>query len=112
MENFGENGLVDLKLNDDQTIFPDLATGEIRTTNPAPVVAGNTVIIGASFREGMTPKSMRNSKATCAVSTSRTGKRLWIFHTIPTKGEPGYDTWQNGSAEYTGNTGGVDANLR
>jgi quinoprotein glucose dehydrogenase len=35
----------------------------------------------------------------------RTGKRLWIFHTIPKKGELGYDTWLNGSAEYTGNTG-------
>jgi glucose dehydrogenase len=30
---------------------------------------------------------------------------LWIFHTIPLKGEPGYETWEKGSAEYTGNTG-------
>jgi quinoprotein glucose dehydrogenase len=36
---------------------------------------------------------------------ARTGKRQWIFHTIPRKGEPGYETWQNGSADYTGNTG-------
>src|SRR5665213_282306 len=35
----------------------------------------------------------------------RSGKRLWIFHTIPTKGEFGYDTWLNNSAEYTGNAG-------
>ena len=35
----------------------------------------------------------------------RTGKRLWIFHTVPMKGEFGYETWLNGSAEYTGNTG-------
>ena len=35
----------------------------------------------------------------------RTGKRLWIFHTIPQPGEFGYDTWENGSADYTGNTG-------
>jgi quinoprotein glucose dehydrogenase len=35
----------------------------------------------------------------------RTGKRLWIFHTIPKKGEFGYDTWLKDSAEYTGNTG-------
>ncbi|MDE3198370.1 MAG: c-type cytochrome, partial [Acidobacteriota bacterium] len=35
----------------------------------------------------------------------RTGKRLWIFHTIPRKGEFGYDTWLDGSAEHTGNTG-------
>ena len=35
----------------------------------------------------------------------RTGKRLWQFHTIPQKGEPGAETWLNGSNEYTGNTG-------
>ena len=101
---FGENGMVDLKLNDDQTIFPDLTTGEIGLQS-APVVAGNTVIVGASFREGMTPKSMRNNKGYVRGFDARTGKRLWIFHTIPVKGEFGYDTWLNGSADYTGNTG-------
>jgi len=32
----------------------------------------------------------------------RTGKLLWSFHTIPHKGDFGYDTWKNGSAEATG----------
>src|SRR5881275_2406017 len=101
---FGENGLVDLKLNDDQDIFPDLITGEIGIQS-APVVAKDTVIIGAAFREGMTPKSMRNNKGYVRGFDVRTGRRLWIFHTIPKKGEFGYDTWEKGSAEYTGNTG-------
>ena len=35
----------------------------------------------------------------------RTGKRLWIFHTIPQLGEFGNDTWQNDSWSYTGNAG-------
>ena len=35
----------------------------------------------------------------------KTGKRLWIFHTIPRPGEFGYDTWEKDSADYTGNTG-------
>src|SRR5436190_430575 len=26
----------------------------------------------------------------------------WTFHTIPQKGEAGYDTWLEGSAEYSG----------
>jgi quinoprotein glucose dehydrogenase len=34
----------------------------------------------------------------------RTGKRLWTFHTIPTPGEFGIDTWLDDSAEYTGST--------
>src|SRR3989442_1997569 len=101
---FGENGLVDLKLNDDQDILPDLEPGEIRIQS-APVVAKDTVIIGAAFREGMTPKSMRNNKGYVRGFDVRTGKLLWIFHTIPKKGEFGYDTWEKGSAEYTGNTG-------
>jgi len=101
---FGTGGFVDLKLNDDQDIFPDLTTGEIGIQS-APVVAGNTVIVGAAFREGMTPRSMRNNKGYVRGFDVRTGKRLWIFHTIPKKGEFGYDTWEKGSAEYTGNTG-------
>ena len=35
----------------------------------------------------------------------RTGKRLWIFHTLPRRGEFGYDTWLENSAEFNGNTG-------
>ncbi len=101
---FGKGGAVDLKLEDDQTMFPDLTTGEIGYQT-APVVAKDTIIIGAAFREGMTPKSMRNNKGYVRGFDVRTGKRLWIFHTIPMKGEFGYDTWENGSAEYTGNTG-------
>jgi quinoprotein glucose dehydrogenase len=35
----------------------------------------------------------------------RTGKRLWIFHTIPQRGEPGVETWEKDSWAYTGNAG-------
>lgn len=101
---FGDHGAVDLKLDDDQTFFPDITTGEIGFQS-APVVAKDVVIVGAAFREGFTPKSMRNNKGYVRGFDVRTGKRLWIFHTIPKKGEFGYDTWLNGSAEYTGNTG-------
>jgi quinoprotein glucose dehydrogenase len=48
---------------------------------------------------------MRNNKGYVRGFDVRTGKRLWIFHTIPKKGDFGYDTWLNGSADYTGNTG-------
>ena len=101
---FGNDGIVDLKLDDDQTILPDLVTGEIGL-HSTPIVAGNTVIVGAAFREGFTPSSKRNNKGYVRGFDVRTGKRLWIFHTIPKKGEFGNDTWLNGSAEYTGNTG-------
>jgi quinoprotein glucose dehydrogenase len=113
VSSFGKGGAVDLKLDDDQTFsawnaagewLPDLTNGEVGLQS-APIVAKDTVIIGAAFREGMTPRSMRNNKGYVRGFDVRTGKRLWIFHTIPTKGEFGYDTWESGSAEYTGNTG-------
>ena len=102
VKSFGKDGVVDLKLDDDQTIA--LIDGEIGLQS-APIVAKDTIIIGAAFREGMTPKSMHNNKGYVRGFDVRTGKRLWIFHTIPVKGEPGYETWEKGSSEYTGNTG-------
>jgi quinoprotein glucose dehydrogenase len=99
---FGNDGVVDLKLDDDQRM--DLETGEIGW-QAAPVIAGDTIIIGAAHKEGSVPKSRRNEKGYVRGFDVRTGKRLWIFHTIPLPGEYGYDTWENGSAEFTGNTG-------
>src|SRR5215469_1012570 len=45
---FGANGAVDLKLDDDQNFLPDITTGEIGFQS-APVVAKDTVIVGAAF---------------------------------------------------------------
>ena len=101
---FGTNGEVDLKLNDDQTVFPDLITGEIGFQG-APVIGRDVVVIGAAFKEGGAPKSFRNNKGYIRGFDVRTGKRKWIFHTIPIKGEPGYETWLNNSADAAGNTG-------
>lgn len=42
---FGRKGVVDLKLENDQTM--DLITGEVGL-HSAPTVAGNTIIIGAA----------------------------------------------------------------
>src|SRR5437867_5582238 len=99
---FGKNGAVDLKLEDDQNI--DLISGEIGI-HAAPVIARDVVIVGAAFREGMTPKSRKNNKGYVRAYDVRTGKRLWIFHTIPLPNEFGANTWLNNSAADTGNTG-------
>jgi quinoprotein glucose dehydrogenase len=61
--------------------------------------------VGAALREGSSPKSRKNLKGFVRAYDVRTGRRLWIFHTIPMRVEPGADTWEEGSAEYTGNTG-------
>jgi quinoprotein glucose dehydrogenase len=99
---FGQNGIVDLKLDDDQEI--DLETGEVGL-HATPTVAGDTVIIGAAHRASGSPKVKKNVAGYVRGFDVRTGKRNWIFHTIPRVGEFGHDTWLNDSAENTGNTG-------
>ena len=99
---FGNAGAVDMKLDDDQQI--DLITGEVGL-HAAPTVAGDTIIVGAAHLAGGTPRSKSNVKGYVRGFDVRTGKRLWIFHTIPKPGEFGYDTWEKDSADYTGNTG-------
>ena len=99
---FGDNGVVDLKQNDDQDI--DLITGEVGL-HATPIIAKNVVIVGAAHRPGGVPHSRNNVKGYVRGFDIRTGKRLWIFHTIPKPGEFGADTWLNNSAEYTGNAG-------
>jgi quinoprotein glucose dehydrogenase len=99
---FGQNGVVDLKMDDDQQIDP--VTGEVGL-HATPVVAGDTVIVGAAHRSGGVPRSKTNIKGYVRGFDVKTGKRLWIFHTIPRPGEFGYNTWEKDSADYTGNAG-------
>ena len=82
----------------------DLITGEIGL-HSTPTVARNVVIVGAAHKTGGNPKSRRNEKGYVRGFDVRTGKRLWIFHTIPLPGEFGNDTWEKDSWAYTGNTG-------
>ena len=99
---FGNRGIVDLKQDDDQEI--DLVNGEVGL-HSTPVVAKNVVIVGAAHLAGARNKSFHNVKGYVRGFDVRTGKRLWIFHTIPKPGEFGIDTWEGDSWSYTGNTG-------
>jgi quinoprotein glucose dehydrogenase len=99
---FGVRGVVDLKLDDDQIIDP--LSGEIGL-HATPVVARNVVIVGAAHPTGANPKSMRAVKGYVRGFDVRTGKRLWIFHTIPVGSEYGNDSWEKNSNSYTGNAG-------
>jgi quinoprotein glucose dehydrogenase len=99
---FGRDGVVDLKLESDQEV--DLDTAELGL-NATPLVVGDVIVVGTAHRPGTAPPTMRNAKGSVRGYDVRTGKRLWIFHTIPRRGEFGYDTWLEGSAEFNGNTG-------
>ena len=99
---FGRDGVVDLKLENDQDLDP--ITAELGL-NATPLVAGDVVVVGAAHRAGHVPPTMKNAKGYVRGFDAKTGKRLWIFHTIPKPGEFGYDTWEKESALKNGNTG-------
>jgi quinoprotein glucose dehydrogenase len=99
---FGENGVVDLKQNFDQEIDPD---GGNIGLNATPLVVGDVVVVGAAHRPAGNPDAAWDVRGYVRGFDVRSGKRLWIFHTIPARGEVGYDTWEDGAAERNGNTG-------
>ncbi|HEX4371302.1 MAG TPA: hypothetical protein VH019_08145 [Rhizomicrobium sp.] len=112
IESFGDHGMVDLKVGAYTGVqgHPgeykqiDLVTGEIGL-HTTPTVVNNVVIVGSSFKEGAQPLEFNNTKGIVRAFDVKTGKLLWTFHDIPQKGEFGYDSWKNNSADYTGNTG-------
>jgi quinoprotein glucose dehydrogenase len=106
INSFGEGGVVDLKkgavFGKGQQI--DLETGEIGL-HSTPAVVKDVVIIGSSFKEGMTVKTHNNTKGLVRAYDVKSGKLLWTFNTIPRPGEFGNDTWENESWATNGNTG-------
>ena len=102
VSSFGQSGAVDLMLDMDQPIDP--LSGEIGL-HSTPIVARDVVIVGAAHKSGGVPTSRMNVKGYVRGFDVRTGKRLWIFHTIPSPGEFGNDTWEKDSWSYTGNAG-------
>ena len=101
--NFGLDGIVDLRRELDQPNV-DVESAEIGL-HSAVIVVNGVIVVGAAHLPGSAPPTKEHIKGYIRGYDARTGKRLWIFHTIPQKGEFGYDTWLNNSAEYTGNTG-------
>jgi glucose dehydrogenase len=103
---FGTRGVVDLKvgvvIGEGKQI--DLEKGEIGL-HSTPTVVGDVVIVGSSMFEGLGYRYSTNAKGVVRAFDIRTGKQLWRFNTIPAPGEFGNNTWENGSWEWSGNTG-------
>ena len=96
---FGKDGIVDMMTELDLDDKGD-PTGRIGNSSPV-VISNDVIVVGpAHLRPTKT-----NVKGDVLAFDVRTGKKKWIFHTIPRKGEFGYDTWLNGSADYTGSAG-------
>jgi quinoprotein glucose dehydrogenase len=98
---FGENGIVDLMVGVRGEVNE---TSSIGNSSP-PTIVGDVVVVGPAHEVGMRPRSKANLKGDVRGYDVRTGRHLWTFHTIPQRGEPGYETWLNDSAEIVGNAG-------
>jgi quinoprotein glucose dehydrogenase len=106
IQSFGDGGVVDLKkgavFGKGQQI--ELEQGEIGL-HSTPTIVKDVVLVGSSFKEGMTVVTHNNTKGLVRAFDVKTGKVLWTFNTIPRPGEFGNDTWENESWATNGNTG-------
>jgi quinoprotein glucose dehydrogenase len=95
IESFGEKGMVDLKKELDTDVEDFLLVG-----NTPGVIYQDKIIMGMRLSEGLdaVPGHIRAYNV-------KTGKREWIFHTIPHEGEFGYETWE---AEHINNIGAAN----
>ena len=92
---FGEKGVLDLSKNFDH----DMEGLRFNLTSP-PVIYKNILMVGGGGGEGphrAAPGHIRGYDV-------RSGKRLWIFHTVPRPGQYGYRTWPEDAWKRVGGT--------
>ena len=94
---FGRDGRVDLLegLRHD----PGTRVRDYSQTSPA-AIAGDTVVVGSSIFDQ--PTSMTHVPGDVRGYDARTGSLRWSFHTVPSEGEVGTETWQEESWRYSG----------
>ena len=91
---FGDGGKVDLR----RDMGPRL---ERYSWNAAPLVCGDVVIVGAAMSDSPTRQEM--ARGYVRGYDVITGELRWRFNPVPQPGEPGNETWEDGSWEYSGN---------
>lgn len=94
---FGEGGKINLT-----KAIPLAQNARNYAVSSPPVVCRDVVMVGASISDGPTNKEA--PRGDIQAFDARTGKPLWIFHSVPQAGEYGNETWENESWKYTGNT--------
>jgi quinoprotein glucose dehydrogenase len=96
------------KTGADGTIGIDPALGQIAASVP-PIIVNDVIIVGNSHIHGYYPIRLRNLPSWIRGFDIRTGKQLWKFNLVPEPGEPGAETWTNGTKPGTPGVGKVDA---
>lgn len=83
IESFGDNGRIDLKIGIERP-----GADNYVVSNTPNTIYKNLLITGTRVSESETAL-LGDIRA----YDTRTGQLVWTFHTIPQKGEPGYETW-------------------
>ena len=97
VESFGHRGRVDVARHAMWPVIPLHFT----STSP-PVVWRDLVLVGNGLWDGFVyPK---DPPGHVFAFDARTGALVWRFNLVPQAGEPGYETWEDGSAEVTGHS--------
>lgn len=101
IEGFGEGGHVLLRREASQAFRP---LGY--STSDGPIVVGDVIVLGGQ-RGGANDHPSQKEREPSDITgwDVRTGELLWTFHVVPGEGEPGHDTWGDGSADYAGDSG-------
>lgn len=94
---FGEQGKVDLTQGLGREV-----DRRVYTQISAPMVVGDIVVVGSSIND--VPRFKEAPPGHVRGFDIRTGRQVWMFHTIPQSGEFGNETWEDGAWEYSGNT--------
>jgi len=103
----GETWNKTTKTGADGTVGIDPANGQIAASSPG-IVIGNVIVVGNSSMHGYYPLRLHNIPGFVRGFDIKTGKQLWKFNLIPQPGEPGAETWKNGSKIGTDGVGKND----
>jgi quinoprotein glucose dehydrogenase len=96
ISSFGADGAIDLQRDVDRELGGPPAQTIVATTPGG--ICGDVLIVATRTGEGPRPAAPGHIRG----YDVRTGKRRWIFHTIPHPGEFGYDTWSPDAWKTTG----------
>ncbi len=85
ISSFGDNGRTDLRTGLDRDVSKQRP---LQTSNPGRIFENIIIqpLPAGSTSYDSTPGDIHGYDV-------RTGKLLWVFHTVPHPGEPGYETW-------------------